>query len=131
MRVVGIVAPFDPRGSVPGKNSFFFRGPGGKWAQETCVVCPQLRYVTVEPGNVQGQDRMGVVEGPVDTGPAGSVFGENSFYRETWGTRRGSRHVAKRSSDPWVAYPEVKVQVRDLVRIVGIVATFAPRGVGT
>ena len=26
-----------------------------------------------------------------------------------------------------VAYPEVKVQVRDLVRVVGIVAPFAPR----
>ena len=22
------------------------------------------------------------------TGPAGTVFGQNSFYRETWGTRR-------------------------------------------
>ena len=28
---------------------------------------------------------------------------------------RGDRQVAKRSSDPRVAYPEVKVQVRDLV----------------
>ena len=28
------------------------------------------------------------------------VFGENSFYREIWGTRLGSRYVAKRSSDP-------------------------------
>ena len=32
------------------------------------------------------------------------------------------------SSDPMVAYPEVKVQVRDLVIVVGIVAPFAPRG---
>ena len=32
------------------------------------------------------------------------------------------------SSDPMVAYPEVIVQVRDLVRVVGIVAPFAPRG---
>ena len=62
------------------------------------------------------------------TGPAGSVLGEKSFYRETRGTRRGGRHVAKRSSDPRVAYPEVNVQVRDLVRVVGIVAPFAPRG---
>ena len=69
--------------------------------------------------------------GPVVTGPAGSVFGENSFYRETWGTSQGGRHVAKRSFDPRVAYPEVKVQVRDLVRIVGIVAPFVPSGVGT
>ena len=28
-------------------------------------------------------------KGPVGTGPAGSVFGENSFYRETRGSRRG------------------------------------------
>ena len=35
--------------------------------------------------------------------------------------------MAKRSSDSWVAYPEVKVQVRDLVRVVGIVTPFAPR----
>ena len=57
----------------------------------------------------------------------GSVFGENSFYRETRGTRRGGRHVAKHSSDHREAYPEVKVQVRDLVRVVGIVAPFAIR----
>ena len=36
--------------------------------------------------------------------------------------------MAKCSSDPRVAYPEVKVQVRDLVRVVGIVAPFAPSG---
>ena len=52
--------------------------------------------------------------------PGVSVVGENSFYRETRGTRRGGRHVVKRSSDPRVAHPEVKVQVRDLVRVVGI-----------
>ena len=62
------------------------------------------------------------------TRPAGSVFGENSSYRETRGTRRGGRHVAKRSSDPRVAYSEVNAQVRDLVRVVGIVAPFAPQG---
>ena len=36
--------------------------------------------------------------------------------------------MAERSSDPRVAYPDVKVQVRDLVRVVGIVGPFAPRG---
>ena len=36
--------------------------------------------------------------------------------------------MVKRSSDPWVAYPEVKVQVRDLVRVVGIVSPFVTRG---
>ena len=56
-----------------------------------------------------------------------SVFGENSFNRETRGTRRGGRHVTKRSSDSRVAYTEVNVQVRDLVRVVGTVAPL-PRG---
>ena len=40
----------------------------------------------------------------------------------------GGHHVAERSSDPRVANPEVKVQVRDLVRAVGTVAPFAPQG---
>ena len=74
---------------------------------------------------------MGIVEDPVGTGPVGSVFGENSFYRVTRVTRLRGRHVAKRSCDPRVAYIEVKVQVRDLVRVVGIVALFAPWGVST
>ena len=71
------------------------------------------------------------------TGSAGSVFGENSFFivcffiREIWETRLDSRQVAKRSSDPRKAYSEVKVQERDIVRFVGIVASFAPLGVGT
>ena len=64
------------------------------------------------------------------TRPTGSVFGENSFCRETRGTRlQGSPCGRQRSSDPRVAYPQVKVQVRDLVRVVGIVASCAQRGV--
>ena len=38
--------------------------------------------------------------------------------------------MAKRTSDPRVAYPEVKVEVQDLVRVVGIVAPIVPRGGG-
>ena len=53
---------------------------------------------------------------------------ENSVYRETWGTSRGGRHFTKRSSDPRVAYTGIKVQVRDLVQIMGIVDPFASRG---
>ena len=41
---------------------------------------------------------------------------------------RGVRHVLKHSSDPRVANLEDKVQIWDLVRVVGIVAPFAPRG---
>ena len=65
------------------------------------------------------------------TGTAGTEFGENSFYREISGKDEGGRHVAKYSSDPRQAYPEVKLQGRDLVRVVGIVAHFAPMGPST
>ena len=41
--------------------------------------------------------------------------------------RRG--YSAKRSSDPPVAYSAVKLQVGDLVRVVGVVDPFAPWGV--
>ena len=61
-------------------------------------------------------------------GPRGQYSGNIRFFRETRGTRLGGRHVAKHSSDPLVAYPEVKIQVRDLVQVVGIVVPFAPRG---
>ena len=39
--------------------------------------------------------------------------------------------MVKRRSDPRVAHPDVKVQVRDLVRVVGIVSLFAPMGAST
>ena len=51
---------------------------------------------------------MGIVEGPVGTGPAGSVFVENTFYQDNGVQDKGGRHVAKSSSDPRVAYPEVR-----------------------
>ena len=145
VRVVGIVAPFGPRGAVFGKKLFLSRNPGyqtrvvamwlnvalspglptqkskfrygtwcelwallpslpsggplfgissfyrasvGKWAQKTCALCPQQRYTTVEPGKVHGRKRVGIVEESSDTGPEGSVFGENLFCRETRGTKR-------------------------------------------
>ena len=44
------------------KNSFY-RAPGDKWAQETCAGCPQQGYIVGEPGNVQGRDCVGIVEG--------------------------------------------------------------------
>ena len=91
-----------------GKKSFC-RAPAGRWAHQ--------RYITGEPGKVQGRDRVGIVGGRVGTGPGGSIFGENTFHQETRVTRRGGSHVVKRSSDRRVAHPEVKVQVQDLVRV--------------
>ena len=51
MRVVGIVAPFDSRGSVPGKNSFY-RGPGDKSAQ---VPQAAVRHGRVRQSSGTGQ----------------------------------------------------------------------------
>ena len=58
----GYIGSFAPLGSVLGGNSFH-RAPGGKWAQETCVGCPQQRHATEEPGKIQGPGRVGIVEG--------------------------------------------------------------------
>ena len=70
------------RGRYPGKFSFY-RTPGGKWAQKTCAGCPHQRYATGVPRKAQKRDLVGIVER--SSGVPGSVFGENSFYRETWG----------------------------------------------
>ena len=47
------------------------------------------------------------------------VLSRNLGYKTRVG---GGRHVANRCSDPRLAYPEVKLQRRDLVRVVGVVA---------
>ena len=89
---------------------------------------PQQQYIPGEPGNVQGRDRVGIVERSCGYRARGvSIRGKFVLLRNR-GTRQGGPHVANCSSDPRVAYPEVSVQVRDLVRVVGIVAPFAPRG---
>ena len=52
-----------------------------------------------------------------------SQYSETIRFIEKPGVKdEGGRNVVKRSSDHRVAHPEVKVQVRDLVRVVGIVA---------
>ena len=68
-----------------------------------------------EPGKVQGQDRVGLIEGSCVYLICGnSVRGKFILSKNPEYKTRGCRHVAKRSSDPRVAYPEVKVQVRDI-----------------
>ena len=127
MRALGVVAPFAPRVSI--RENLFYRAPGAKWAQETCAGCPQQRYATGEPGKVQGWDRVGIVEWSYGNWARGvSILGKFVLFTKLGYKTRGCHHVAKRSSDSRVAYPEVKVQVRDLVRVVGIVAPL-PHGV--
>ena len=52
-----VLLPPLPHGVQYSKNFFFYRAPGGKWAGY-----PQQQYTTAEPGKVQGQDRMGIIE---------------------------------------------------------------------
>ena len=59
---------------------------------DLCRV-PQQRYATGEPGKVQGGDRVGIVERSCGYLARGVVFEENSFYRETRGTRLGGSPV--------------------------------------
>ena len=80
MRVVAIVARIAPRGSsIRGK--FVLSSPRGYSAKGTCTGCPQQRYATGEPGNVQGRDRVGFVEG----GPGVSIRGKIILSRNTRG----------------------------------------------
>ena len=72
---------------------------------------------------------MGSVEGSWVSGPRGQYSGKIRLSRNPgYKTRGGGRHVAKHSFNFRVVYPEVNVQVRDLVQVVGIVASFAPHG---
>ena len=59
-------------------------------------------------------------------GPAGQYSGKIRFIEKPGVEDEGGRHVVKRSSDPRVAHPDVKIQVRDLVRVVDIVAPSLP-----
>ena len=129
VRVVGIVAPFAPRGfSIQGK--FVFSSPRGKMGTgHLCRVPP----AAVHHGRARKSSGTGpygycrkVLWVPV---PEVQYSGKICFIEKP-GVHvqdEGGRHVVKRSSDPRVAHPEVKVQVRDLVRVVGIVAPFAAR----
>ena len=73
----------------------------------SCGCCRRVLWVPGRAGQYSGKIR----------------FIEKLRVQDEWG-----RHVVKRSSVPRVAHPEVKVQIRDLVRVVGIVSPFARRG---
>ena len=76
---------------------------------------------------------MGIVDGSIGYRARGISIREKNVLSRNLGykTRGGGRHMAKRSCDPRVSDPEVKLQVRDPVRVVGIVAPFTPLGAGT
>ena len=72
---------------------------------------------------------MQLVEGSYGyKGPAGQYSGKIRLFKKPWVQDEGGRYVVNRSSDPRVFNPEVKSQVRDLLRVVGIVAPFCVAG---
>ena len=86
MRVVGIVAPFSPRGVSIREKIRFIELQGENGHRRPVPGAPS----SGTPRKSQAKFRAGTVcglwKGPVGTGPVGSVFGGKSFYRETRGT---------------------------------------------
>ena len=109
---MGIVLPFAPRGVIRGK--FVLIVPKG--------VNGHRRPVSGAPSSGTARKSHAKFE----MGPCRDcrrvlvylarrpVFGEIRFIETPGVQDYGGRRVAKRSSDPRVAYSEVKVQVRDL-----------------
>ena len=121
VRVVGIVAPL-PRGVQYSRKICIIEKPGvqDEWGRHFSSL-PRSQSSGTEPSASSGYC--------CPLCPAeGQYSGKIRFIEKPGVKYEGGRHVTKRCSDPWVAYPEVKVQVRDPVRVVGIVALFAQRG---
>ena len=131
MRVVGIVTPFAPLGAGT-RGKFVFSSPRGKKGPEDVRRVPlaAVRHGRARQTSESGPcgDCRGVLGVP---GPRCQYSGKIRFIEKRGVQDEGVRQVAKHSSDPRQAYPEVKLQRRDLVRVVGIVAPFVPLGAGT
>ena len=131
VRVVGIVAPFAPMGAGT-RGKFVLSSPRGEMGPGDARRVP-LAAVR------HGRARQTSESGPCgdcrrvlwEPGPQGQYSGKIRFIEKYRVQDEGGRHVAKYSSDPRQAYPEDNLQGRDLVRVVGIVAPFAPMGAGT
>ena len=133
VRVVAIVAPFAPmRVRYTGKIRFIEPRGGGRIGRgDVCrVPLGAVRH---------GRARQTSESGPVgdcrsvlwEPGPWGQYSGKIRFIEKHEDQNEGGRHVAKYSSDSRQAYSEVKLQGRDLVRVVGFVAPFTQMGAGT
>ena len=124
VRVVGIVAPFTPLGAGT-RGNFVLSRPRREMGTGAAVRHGRSRQ-TSEPGPCGDCRRVLWVPGPW-----GQYSGKIRFVKKHGVQDEVGRHVDKRSSDPRQAYPEVKLQGRELVRVVGFVAPFIPLGTGT
>ena len=61
-------------------------------------------------------------------GTRGSILRNFRFIDKAGLQDEVGRYMIKHSSDPRIAYPELNFQIRDIVRVVSIVALFAPPG---
>ena len=129
---MAIVAQLPHRGLYQGKIRFI-ESQGVNWHMKPVPGAPSRGTPRESQAKLRDGTVSGLYKDPVGTGPAGQHSGKICFIeKENLGYKtKGGRHVANRSSDTRVAYPEVKIQVRDLVRAVGTVVLFDPRGVGT
>ena len=118
-----------PAGPFFGKNRFIEKPGVQDEGDRPLVKCRSDPRVAHHEVKVQVRDRVCFVEGCCGyrarriRNRGKLVLSRNLGKKTSVG-----RHVLKNSSDPRVANPEVKVQVWNLVRVVGIVSPFAPRG---
>ena len=109
VRVVGIVAPVAPLGAGT-RRKFILSSPGEKMGTKELCRIPQAAI------------RHGRARQPSGTGPCGNCIrvlwkpdpqgqysGKIRFIEKPWVQDEWGRHMAKRSSDPRAAYPEVKL----------------------
>ena len=118
VQVVGIVVPLPHGGHYQGKIRFIEPKGGGV---RRPVTGAKMSSTPLESQANSGTGPCGdCIQVLWVPGPRGQYSGKIRFIENPGVQDEGVR----RSSDTRVAYPEVKVQVRDLVRIVGIVAPF-------
>ena len=108
----------------------FYRDPEGKWAQEACAGCRQQRFATGEPDKFQGRDREGIVEDSCgyqvcEVSNRGNIVLSRNLGCRTKGVAMWPNVVLHDTGQPTL---KDRVQVRDIMRVVGIVTPFAPRG---
>ena len=101
-----LLSPLPSGGGDSGKICFIMP-KGGKWTQETWVGCPQQQHATEEPGKVQGQDRVWIVEGSCVYLARGVsirgkfVLSRNPEYKTRGGGRRKRRGLNVVLSPGW------------------------------
>ena len=124
VQVEGIVVPFAPL-EAGTRGNFVLSSPRREMGTEAAVRHGKARQ-TSDPRPCGNCRRVLLVPGPW-----GQYSGTIRCIKKRGVQNEVGYHVDKRSSDPRQAYPEVKLQRRELVRVVGIVAPFIPPWAGT